>query len=458
MPLALHELIESIQHELAEVALPLGTRRTWKFGSGPVVMVKTRNGWVPDAEGTAKARPPKPAEAPKPKKKEEPKPDAKKAEAPKPVEEPEADPAARKLSKGIASEPTTKPPDGAAVLNVDPNLDSEGDGITDAARIGLCGRCTSPPKPIPRLPNLSPEERTVETRLILRYENNPKGMIHAYDQFREGIAKEKKEPYRAITFGTDDVKETFPEWTPLVLKKGADYKPTPEEIEEDLTARAEYNHAAHQVANAIAKQAFLTQLDELARLPKDDPKRMVLVTCGGCASGKGFALKNIDAVKDIRDGVGAIWDSAGEQNGTESPWILEEARKRGLAVSYAFVDADPDVTWGDPGRGMIQRAKLEGRVVDATTFAESYAIGTKNFLKLRDAHADDDDVSFVYLNSRGKSPQMVDDLSPEAKALDTAKVRKASVDFMEKKARNFKNMMRIPHAALKDARVFKAEG
>jgi hypothetical protein len=183
----------------------------------------------------------------------------------------------------------------------------------------------------------------------------------------------------------------------------------------------------HQTSNAIAKRAFMQHLDELAKLPKDDPKRSVLVTNGGVAAGKGYALTNVEETKSIADQVGAVWDSAGEQNGTESPWVIEECKKRGLKTTMVFVDSDPKETWENPKRGVVERAKKKGRMVDARVFADSYAIGAKNFDALHKKHKDDKDVDFVIINSRGKTPTRVESVSDEAKGLDADAVYERSL-------------------------------
>ncbi len=113
--------------------------------------------------------------------------------------------------------------------------------------------------------------------------------------------------------------------------------------------RATLNTPLHQTANAIAKNAFLQHLDTLK---KGD---QVLVTVGGCGAGKGYAMgKDKDTGEpfvpeafNLKKQVKAVWDSAGDQNATENPWIQKELEKRGLKGNYVFVHADPKVQWAD---------------------------------------------------------------------------------------------------------------
>src|SRR5262249_17451605 len=135
--------------------------------------------------------------------------------------------------------------------------------------------------------------------------------------------------------------------------------------------RATLNLALHQTANAIAKRAFVQHLNTL----KEGDE--ILVTVGGCGAGKGYALGNVPEALAMKDRSKAVWDSAGDQNATENPWIQSEAEARGLKVNYIYVHADPYSQWAHPERGVVKRAAdpKDGRMVDAYVFADSYAIG-----------------------------------------------------------------------------------
>jgi hypothetical protein len=184
----------------------------------------------------------------------------------------------------------------------------------------------------------------------------------------------------------------------------------------------------HQTANAIAKRAFIKKLDELAKLPDGDPQKSVLVTNGGVASGKGYCLGNVEETKKITQQVGAVWDSAGEQNGTESPWVLEEAKKRGLKSVFVFVDSDPRETWENPKRGVIERAKKTGRMVDARVFADSYVIGARNFKAMMSHYKGEKSAEFFVLSSRKGAPTRVSDIPEEALGEDEDALYKRSLE------------------------------
>lgn len=285
-----------------------------------------------------------------------------------------------------------------------PYADVDGDGVQDNSRVGVPADVVPVPPAIPRLANLTEEERAVEGRFADAFEKEPDLIAQLYADKVMQIAKDKGEPPK---FVTDDTKVLTP-----------DYNPSGKSAEEIAAQRARNNTLLHQTANAVAKRAFLKHLDELAKLDDDDPKKSVLVTSGGCGAGKGFALKKgPDDVKNSVAGVGAIWDAAGEQNATENPWIMEECRKRGIKGKFLFVDSDPNMTWNGPW-GVVQRAnpdvdengnlKNEGRMVDARLFADSYAHGAKNMKAFMDANKGKDDVEFVILNNRGKPPPKVE--------------------------------------------------
>jgi hypothetical protein len=234
----------------------------------------------------------------------------------------------------------------------------------------------------------------VEVKFARDFEKNPKQVSK---DFLAMVLDGKKPP----TFGTDDAKMLTAEWSG-------------EPGEERSVRRATLNTALHQTANAVAKRAFLEHLDTLG---KGDS---VLVTVGGCGAGKGYSLGNVDIAKDAAAKAQAVWDSAGDQNATENPWIQAEAEKRGLAVTYVYVHANPKVSWADPNRGVIKRANNpeDGRMVDADVFADSYAIGAQNHLAFSEKHKDNPNAKFIYIDSEDKAPTLVESMPKSAVSFD----------------------------------------
>ena len=277
----------------------------------------------------------------------------------------------------IDEESTTPPPPGKAFV-VD--VEKVGpDGVAETARVGIPGRVVAPPPPIPRLPNLTQHERQVESKFIEKFMADPDGVALEYRKF---IAKTDK-PY---TFETDQAKCLSDDWND-------------DDLDAQMAKRQSNNNALHQTANAVVKRAFLQHLNTLK------PGDSVLVTVGGCGSGKGYTLKNTELGKNLTAQAKAVWDSAGDQNATENPWILEEASKRGLVVTYAYVAGDPKVAWADPGRGVVTRAhdKKDGRMVDAAVFADSYVLGAKNHHAFHQANKDNPNAKFLFFSAKDQS-------------------------------------------------------
>lgn len=366
-------------------------------------------------------------------------------------------------------EKLTKAP--CCLRDIDPAKPNPKTGMFES-RIGVPAmEAPPPPKEIPRLPNLTEKERRAETRFANKYLRESKKMIAAYEKARNtvvgvsgvkspdpvatakaakmaglgvsvdvddsGVPKGKVslfgDPQKIAAFldevglsggtkvykvgdapnifSTDDAKFLSPDYN---LKKGSK--------EEKLAAKGEYNLATHQVANALAKRAFLDHLDKnFADLPEE--KRFVLVTSGGVAAGKGFALQQSEKTKTLTDIAGAVWDAAGEQNAAENPWVLEECRKRGIPVKFAFVHADPAETWENPERGVVERANSKGRMVDARVFSDSYAYGAKNFKKFMDQNIEAPDVEFYLFDNARKKPDGKSDLPAETPSMPEKAMR-----------------------------------
>jgi hypothetical protein len=312
---------------------------------------------------------------------------------------------------------------------VDVTSDKNEDGVTDAARVGVPAMEVPPPPNVGRVPNLTPHERSVEDAFMKHFEENPDEVS---SQFLELVKSQGDPP----TFGTDDAKCLTDAWS----------HPDPETRANN---RATLNVVLHQTANAIAKRAFVQHLDTLS---KGDE---IMVTVGGCGAGKGFALKNNPDALEMKTRAKAVWDSAGDQNATENPWILKEAQDRGLKVNYVFVHANPEVQWADPDRGVVKRAAdpKDGRMVDALVFADSYAIGAKNHHAFHQANLDNKSASFVFLDNTGK-PKQIPGVPKEALELDSAKL----AEFAQSKVAESSAPERVKSGALVGKRIWKRKG
>ena len=306
---------------------------------------------------------------------------------------------------GTADQPKTAPPPGPYYA---PNP-AEG----KAARVGVAGDSLPPPPKIGRLPNLTPEERAVESAFAEAFEADPKGM--AREVIRR-MAIKKGTPGSLNSegpnvFGTDDVKMLFKDWEgtqavdangkPVVDKKGK-----PILSDESKAFRSKYNTALHQTANALAKRAFVMYLEEVVSKQPED-QRSVLVSAGGVAAGKGYAIENVQQVNDISKAASATWDTAGEQNSTEMGWVADQCKRVGAHMTAVYVHAEPEGTWENPDRGVVQRAANIGRMVDALPFVDSYTHGASNFHAFHEASKSNPNVSTVILdNTRPPIPDL----------------------------------------------------
>ena len=332
----------------------------------------------------------------------------------------------KKPGANISKEDFTPPPPGKMYR---PDVDAKGaNGVTTHARVGVAAMEVPPPPPIGRVPNLTPREREVETGFIKSYEKDPDGVAK---NFRE-LLQAKNKPGEPLTFGTDDAKVLASVWEhPDVFARAQN--------------RATLNTCLHQTANAITKRAFVQHLDTLK--PGDE----VMVTVGGCGAGKGYALKNVPDALAAKAKSKAVWDSAGDQNATENPWIQKEAEARGLKVNYVYVHADPRTQWAHPERGVVKRAgdPNDGRMVDAKVFADSYALGARNHQAFFEANKKNPNANFMFLENSGQ-PKKLDGIPKESLTID----RKELASFAAKAVANIDAPPHVKRGALMGARIW----
>ncbi len=221
---------------------------------------------------------------------------------------------------------------------------------------------------IPRLRRLSAEERAVETRVATAVEQDPARALEGARRLAAASGGADQPVYEV-----DAVKHLF---------EGYGVRRAPANPAE-ARFRLTQNHALHPTAVAVTRLAFLERLDALKRLPVGDPRRVVFVTGGGCAAGKGdlFAMARSAIGPDVR--FGAVWDAAGEGNSLEKPWILAAARSRGLKAVFGWAEADPEIRYD----AVLLRAASSGRVVDVLTFVDSYVQGGAVFRRFLESPA-----------------------------------------------------------------------
>lgn len=287
-----------------------------------------------------------------------------------------------------------------------PNVEEVGeDGITKASRVSMPGNQIDH---VPALPNLTTRERRVEASWRKAYHDDRDGMAERY--LKEVVPQVTK-PGNPPTFGADDAKLLSRAWNSA--------KASPEH---QAINRATLNIAHHPTAVAIAKRAFLKHLDTLK------PGDKVMVTVGGVGAGKGTALHRVDRLKPILKEAKAVWDSAGDNNATENPWIQEELEKRGLKGVYAYVDANPRERWKE----VMSRATnpKDGRMVDAQVFADSYALGARNHQNFYEKHKNNPNAEFVFTSAKDK--REVPGISKESLNLDRHELARFALDELHK--------------------------
>lgn len=307
-------------------------------------------------------------------------------------------------------EPTTPPPPGG--YSPDPQQVDPKTGYADTSRVGVPGWASPPPpRKIPRLPNLSADERRAENAFASAYERDPDGVAN---KFMRGVMAGAIPSDGPNVFATDDAKYLSGDWNPSNVSE-----------QEQFDARALYNTATHQTANAIAKRAFTQYLDEVvSKLPED--RKFVVATAGGVASGKGYAIQNVGEVNSLSQQAGAVWDAAGEQNSSELPWVHAECKKRGIKMVAAYIHSTPDITYPRA----VFRANQKGRMVDARVFADSYKIGADNFERFQQQTAGDDSVQTIVIDSKSASPRITDRI-PHNEKPDPDETYRWAVDWIQ---------------------------
>ena len=295
--------------------------------------------------------------------------------------------------------------------------DSNKDGVSDRSRVGVDGMAI--PDKIPRLENLPPDQAAAEKRFADAYES-PGGKEALANEYLHDVLSDKhpdgrpKSAEDQKTFGTDNAKDLSPDYN-LPDAEGVS-------AENKKAAKGMMNLAVHQTANAVAKLAFIMRLDQIQQ---SEGGGTIMITAGGVAAGKGHAITNNALAKAMVERASVIWDTAGEQNSTELPWVIAEAKKRGLKVEILYVHQRPEKSWPR----VITRAQKDGRMVDARLHAESYAEGARNFDAVQKAHPG---VHTLIVDVSGKEPVQIENLPKDALTLDADAVHQKNVEYLKK--------------------------
>jgi len=147
-------------------------------------------------------------------------------------------------------------------------------------------------------------------------------------------------------------------------------------------------------------------------------------------SGKGFALQQNEKVSAVASQAAAVWDSAGEQNSTEMPWVMKHLESRGIKGTFVYVNSDPDKHWANPKFGAVERAKKKGRMVDARLFADSYTHGAKNFKAFHDRHRESEKHQFFFIDSSSGKPTLVNEMPSTTLNMNPDELHERSVGYL----------------------------
>ena len=94
-----------------------------------------------------------------------------------------------------------------------------------------------------------------------------------------------------------------------------------------------------------------------------------------------------------------IWDSAGDQNATELPWVASQNVDH---ITFVHTVGNGAKNASNAQSGLVQRAVDKGRMVDANVYSQSYWIGNYNFQVFYDNNSSNPKFSFFKVENPGK--------------------------------------------------------
>lgn len=278
------------------------------------------------------------------------------------------------------------------------------------------------------LPNLSPKERIVETEFTTAFKLKGHRMVH---EFLKNVRSGMYGPPNVIA--PDDAKMLSPRFARADVFAAAPGGVTqleqldPESKRKVQQSRAETNIPLHMTATVIARLALVQALDDLAKdpsIPAD--QKTLLVTCGGVAAGKGYAVKNAsDDIAGLVKSASLVYDTDGETSGTFNEFVMKACQERGIHPLFVYVHADANVAW----ERVFSRAAKEGRMVSEEPFLDSHVDSPRNFAAFHEAHKDDKTrtgapaATFVIIDNASGSPQLVSAMPEQALKQDRDRLR-----------------------------------
>jgi len=282
------------------------------------------------------------------------------------------------------------------------------------------------PFTVKMIPNLGPKERIIEQEFTDAFRTKGHRMVR---EFLKNVKAGMYGPPNVIA--PDDAKLLSPRYARNDVFAG---KPVTalEELDPESKAkvqqsRAEANIPLHMTATVIARLALIQSLDDLAKDSTIPPeKKTLLVTCGGVAAGKGYAVKHAsDKLGDLAKSAALVYDTDGETSGTFNSFVMKACQDRGIHPIFLYVHADANTAW----ERVLSRAAKEGRMVSEEPFLDSHVDSPRNFAAFHAANKDQLNRSgkaaatFVIIDNASGTPKLVDEVPPDALRHDRDELR-----------------------------------
>lgn len=279
-----------------------------------------------------------------------------------------------------------------------------------------------------QIPNLNPTERIIEKEFASAFQAHPRRMVREFlKMVRRGggnVIEPDNAKLLSPRFARPDLMKQIADAQAQIQAFGGFHTAVAAAETERLEltiakakseikrSRAESNIPTHMTATAIARLTLVQMLEDLAKdtsIPAD--QKTLLVTCGGCAAGKGTSLTKAGELVPAVKTASLVYDTDGETSGVFNEFVLAECRKHGIKPTFLYVHADPVQAWDR----VYSRADQVGRMVSEEPFIDSHVDSPRNFDKFFRQHRRDKDVTFVIIdNSKGGAPELVSELPPSA--------------------------------------------
>jgi hypothetical protein len=213
---------------------------------------------------------------------------------------------------------------------------------------------------ITRIPDLSPEARNIEAKVIEQVKQRLSALIEAYRQ-RFGVV-----------VSTDLARELFPDYAA------------------SLESRLKFAVAVQRSSAHVADQVF-------ARILAEPCTGDALFTAGGTGAGKTTAIRTSTQTQSLIGSAAVVCDSNFNSFASAKAKV-ELALGAGLRAVVIFVHRHPVEAYL---QGVLPRARSQGRTVSMEGHLRMHRDALKTFLRVQRALADYPQAAFLVLNNTG---------------------------------------------------------